>query len=93
MQPIEIDISGMPLEEFQGKGKLPLYDSFASAVYLGISPQTLGRYRKERWLKGARIGNGYVYTKYELDMCKHIHANQDKKYQHTQYVRGDNIDN
>ena len=81
MNLIELDVSDSELEN----GKLYLYDTFLASMYLGISIQTLGRYRKERWLKGARVGSGFIYTKKALDACKAIHPNQEKKDQFVTY--------
>ena len=68
------------------RGKLAIFDSWSASIYLGITLQTLGRYRKEKWLKHYRIGNTILYLKNDLDKCRSIHPNQEKKGQHTEYI-------
>ena len=82
MKPILIDVDETDIVD----GKLPVFDSWSASIHLGISLQTLGRYRKEKWVQHYSIGNTIIYLPSYLEKCRSIHPNQEKKDQNTDYV-------
>ena len=44
------------------------YESFDAQLYIGISGQTLNRWRREGWIRPSfKVGAGWVYSKKDLD--------------------------
>ena len=44
------------------------YESFDAQVYIGISGQTVNRWRREGWLRPSfKVGSGWIYSKHNLD--------------------------
>ena len=37
--------------------------------YLGVSEQTLNRWRRQGWIKSSKVGRGYYYQREHLDEC------------------------
>jgi hypothetical protein len=73
--------------ELENGDKAWFYSTEAASRYLGVSYQTLNRYRVRGWLKEAgQVGMPYLYTKPRLDECW-ILKNFDRKDEHVEVTR------
>jgi excisionase family DNA binding protein len=48
---------------------MQLYGPDEAAFYLGVSYQTLNRWRRQGWIRCSKIGRGYYYQRDALDEC------------------------
>ena len=65
---------------------IKLYESLDAQNYLGVSAQTLNRWRREGWLiPTAEVGRGYAYTQEQLDDCIKV-LGRDRKDKEVTYV-------
>ena len=46
-----------------------LYGPDEAAIYLGVSEQTLNRWRRQGWIRCSKVGRGYYYQRQDLDQC------------------------
>lgn len=56
-------------EQEKRDGHVVLYEPLDTQSYLGVSTNTIARYRREGWLVGQRFGNGNVYREHQLLSC------------------------
>ena len=85
----EVDMSNEEDIELElGNGdKAVFYSAEAACQYLGVSYQTLNRYRSTWWvLPAGKVGISYLYTKARLDECR-VHKNFDRKDEHVEVTR------
>ena len=74
---IQIEVT----QDMVGK-TLTLYETRDAQDFLGISSQTLYRWRADGWLKpwnNQKIGVGYVYEQEDLEKCL-VLRNKDREY-------------
>ena len=46
-----------------------LYGPEEAIKFLGVSEQTLNRWRRQGWIKSSKVGRGYYYQREHLDEC------------------------
>jgi hypothetical protein len=46
-----------------------LYGPGEAALYMGVSEQTLNRWRRQGWILCSRVGRGFYYQRQDLDQC------------------------